>query len=107
MEKEKNRFVSNGNTFEFLPPGPVEKRDTINFITNRLQKQIVYLWEDESEMFIKSIPPPSNKYIAKIPPWGQEFEIPYYSNQVVRAVAAEWEVTKEDYDKNIPPTRVK
>jgi hypothetical protein len=107
MEKEKNKFVSDGNTFEFLPPKTVERRDSTSFIINRLQKHIIYLWEDYSEMFIKSIPPPSGKYIAKIPPWGQEYEIPSYSHQVVRAIAAEWEVTKEVYDRNQVPTKPK
>jgi hypothetical protein len=107
MKKEKNRFISEGNTFEFLPPNPNQKKDSSSFIVDRLQKHIVYLWEDYSEMFIKSIPPPSGKYIAKIPPWGQEYEIPYYSHEVVRAIAAEWEVTKEDYDRNQVPSRPK
>jgi hypothetical protein len=107
MDEEIHKFVSNGNTFELLPPKPNQKKDTTSFIVGKLQKQVIYLWEDESEMFIKSIPPPSGKYIAKIPPWGQEFEISHYSHQVVRAIAAEWEVTKEEYDKNQVPTKAK
>ncbi len=70
----------------------------------KLQTEVVYLWEDEAQMLLKSVPPPNGKTLAKIPPDGKEFKIAEDSDQVTRALAAAWEVTKSDYDKNIDPT---
>lgn len=64
---------------------------------------MVYFWEDEAQMLLKSLPPPNGKTLAKIPPDGKEFEIAEDSDQVTRALAAAWEVTKSDYDKNKAP----
>lgn len=102
MKKEKNKFVSQGNTFEILP-GELAKPKDPNFIKNKIMKKIVFLWEDEAEMFIKSFPPPNGKTMAKIPPDGLEFKIASDSDPVVRALAAQVEVSEEDYNKNKVP----
>lgn len=69
----------------------------------KLKTQVVYLWDDEAQMLIKSTPPPNGKTLAKIPPDGQEFKIASDSDQVTRALAAGVEVTKAEYDKNKAP----
>ena len=95
-----DKFISKGNTFVFIPKPEAMTKEFFD----RLNTETVYLWDDESQTLIKSLPPPNGKCMAKIPPNGQEFQIPSDSHPVVRALAAAVEVTKEQYDKNIDPT---
>lgn len=74
-----------------------------NELFKRLKSEPVFLWEDEAQMFIKSIPPPNGKTLAKIPPDGQEFEIASDSDPVVRALAAAQEVSEKEYKANKNP----
>lgn len=70
----------------------------------RLKTEVVYLWEDEAEMLIKSNPLPGGKYLAKIPPDGPEFPIAADSDQVTRALVDPQEVTEKQYRNNTAPT---
>lgn len=71
----------------------------------RLKTEIVYLWDDDSDTLIKSLPLPDGRYMAKIPPDGKEFKIAADSDQVTRALIEPIEeVSQEIYDKNLIPT---
>lgn len=64
---------------------------------NRLRTQEVYLWEDENECYIKSVP--DGGYFVKFP-GGKESPIKADSDTVTRAVAAKKEVSKDKYENS-------
>ena len=63
----------------------------------RFKTEIIYLWEDEEQVYVKSTPA---GYYAKFP-GGKEYPIDQTTNIVTRAIHAKWEVTKEVYDKGV------
>lgn len=63
----------------------------------RFTKETIYLWEDEAEVYIKSIPN-DDGYFAKYP-GKTEFKIGASTGIVVRAIHAKKEVSKAEYDK--------
>lgn len=62
---------------------------------NRFNHEVIYLWEDENELFIKSVP--GKGYFARFP-GGKEYKIAATSDSVTRAEAAMKEVSKEEYE---------
>ncbi len=62
----------------------------------RFKKETIYLWEDEAEVYIKSIP--KDGYFAKHP-GKKEFKIASSTEIVNRAIDAKKEVSKDKYDK--------
>lgn len=68
----------------------------------RLKNELVYLWEDESGLFIKSVPAPGAKFLAKFPN-GEEFELAPDSDVVVRALAADVEISAQKYKNEVIP----
>lgn len=67
----------------------------------RLTAQTVYLWEDEQQLFIKSLPGDGG-FLAKYP-GGEEFKITDDSDQVTRALEAQIEVSEKNYLANKVP----
>lgn len=63
---------------------------------DRFKKEIIYLWNDEVECYIKSVP--GHGYFIKFK-GGPEKEIPADSKTVVLAIETKQEVTKEEYEK--------
>lgn len=66
----------------------------INF--NKYRTKNVYLWEDSEQAFVRS--QPNGHFFAKFP-GGQEYRVDGDSDIVTRAIYADREVTKEQYDK--------
>ncbi len=63
---------------------------------NKYRTKVVYLWEDNEEVFVKS-DPKLTYFLAKFP-HGQEFKVKSDAEIVTRAIYADHEVTKEQYD---------
>jgi hypothetical protein len=61
----------------------------------RFKTEIMYLWNDEAEVYVKS--DPAKGYFAKHK-GGDEFSIAADSNTVVMAIDAQKEVSKKEYD---------
>lgn len=61
---------------------------------NRFKTETVYMWDDENQLYVKSIP--GKGYLARSP-GGEEYEIPFDSDTVVRAIHSEKEVTEKMY----------
>lgn len=61
----------------------------------KLIDQTIYLWEDFEEVFVKLVPG-RNALIKK--PGGEEYEAGVGSDIVIRAIAGEKEVTKQQYE---------
>ncbi len=62
----------------------------------RFKKEVIYLWNDEEEVFVKSVP--GAKCYAKLK-GGAEFEISPENEVVIRAMAAGKEVGRDEYNK--------
>ncbi len=62
----------------------------------RFKTETIYLWEDENEMYIKSVP--GKGYFAKFP-GKEEGPIAANSGSVTRAIEARKEISKAEYDK--------
>lgn len=61
----------------------------------RFKHETIYLWEDESELYIKSVP--GQGYYAK-GAGKPEYKIAANTDAVTRAVAAMNEVSKSEYE---------
>ena len=62
----------------------------------RFKTEIMYLWNDEAEVYVKS-DPAAKGYFAKFK-GGQEFPIAADSKTVVMAIDGKREVSKKEYD---------
>lgn len=62
----------------------------------RFKKETIFLWEDENEVYVKSVP--GKGYFAKFP-GKQEYPIAPNTDTVTRAIDAQKEVTEEEYEK--------
>ncbi len=62
----------------------------------RFMTETIYLWEDERETYVKSVP--GADCYAKLP-GGEEFKIKPDSDLFCRAFYAKKEVSKKEYDK--------
>lgn len=63
---------------------------------NRFKKEIIYLWNDEAQVYVKSTP--NDGYFAKFP-GGNEFKIDASTDTVVMAIDGKREVKAAEYDK--------
>jgi hypothetical protein len=61
----------------------------------RFKKEIIYLWNDDAQCYVKSTP--KNGYFAKYP-GKPEFKIDASSNTVVMAIDGKREVKASEYD---------
>lgn len=61
----------------------------------RFKNEVIYLWNDTAEAFVKS--DPEKGYFAKFK-GGKEFSVPANSDTVVLAIDGKNEVTKEEYE---------
>ncbi len=64
---------------------------------NKYRTRIVYLWVDDEDVYVKA-DPKLTYYVAKFP-GGQEFRLGSNSVTATKAIDADHEVTKEQYDK--------